>query len=461
MSRSRRSPKRKTKSDKPYLEVHVVDSCDNIMLRAWEDAPVYKRCKELLEHGHCVEISGEFSHHATFGLEARSWDFRPLNATEKVAFMGGSKEVRERQEADFQFIAETVQGLTDPRLRILCEMFLVENGERFRRTAAARSFHHARRGGLVEHTSQMMRSAVALSGVYKKLNRDLLIAGVLFHDSGKLWENHVPEDKFAIEHCERGELLGHINMGIEIVNNLWRQLKANDAFSAWRSFMPSSESVRLHFVAPHRQPPRGDGVRLAGRAEDAGSVRAALHRQSRRQDGDGVQRLHDGADRRAEHLRQGPAAARLPDRAAQAVSDGERSHRRLAGRAGGTRARPGLNGCGPRFRVVMPTASTPAAKFIEDAVNHPEWLKIIETGQADAVVKLAQENGFECSLDDLKQAAKDLLAGTPEREGEGHPDKKETDDAAAGMSDLANDTGYGNDTGYAALYGVAGVILKM
>ena len=239
---------KKTKSDKPYLEVHVVDSCDNIMLRAWEDAPVYKRCKELLEHGHCVEISGEFSHHATFGLEARAWDFRPLTVAEKTAFMGGSKEVRERQEADFQFIAETVQGLTDPRLRILCEMFLVENGDRFRRTAAARSFHHARRGGLVEHTSQMMRAAVALADVYKKLNRDLLIAGVLFHDSGKLWENHVPEDKFAIEHCERGELLGHINMGIEIVNNLWRQLKANDAFAAWKTFAPSSESVRLHLL---------------------------------------------------------------------------------------------------------------------------------------------------------------------------------------------------------------------
>ena len=84
---------KKTKNDKPYLEVHVVDSCDNIMLRAWEDAPVYKRCKELLEHGHCVEISGEFAHHATFGLEARTWDFRPLTATEKTAFMGGSKEV--------------------------------------------------------------------------------------------------------------------------------------------------------------------------------------------------------------------------------------------------------------------------------------------------------------------------------------------------------------------------------
>ena len=245
-----------TKDGEPYLEVHFIDSGDNALLRVWRKASkdaaqasaIYDLCRESLEKGHCVEVNGDFAHHATFGLEARRWTFRHLNDSERAAFMGGSAATRERQEADFQFIAETVQSLVDPRLRILCEMFLVENGDRFRRTAAARSFHHARRGGLVEHTSQMMRSACALAGVYKKLNRDLLIAGVLFHDSGKLWENHVPEDAFGIEHCERGELLGHINMGIEIVNSLWRQLKANDAFAEWKAVVPSSESVRLHLL---------------------------------------------------------------------------------------------------------------------------------------------------------------------------------------------------------------------
>ena len=236
-----------TKDGKPYYEIHFIDSADRILLRAWSDTPIHTQCSTL-ERGHCVELSGEFCHHATYGLEARRWAVRPLGASERTAMMAGPKEVRERQEADFQFIAETVQSINDPRLRILCEMFLVENGDRFRRTAAARSFHHARRGGLVEHTSQMMRSACAIAGVYPKLNRDLLVAGVLFHDSGKLWENHVAEEGFGIEHCERGELLGHINMGIEIVNSLWRQLKADDAFATWKKIEPSSECVRLHLL---------------------------------------------------------------------------------------------------------------------------------------------------------------------------------------------------------------------
>ena len=56
------------------------------------------------------------------------------------------------------------------------------------------------------------------------------------------------ENAFGIEHCERGELLGHISMGIEIVNNLWRQLKANDTLAEWKTLEPSSEAVRLHLL---------------------------------------------------------------------------------------------------------------------------------------------------------------------------------------------------------------------
>ena len=72
------------------------------------------------------------------------------------------------------------------------------------------------------------------------------------------------------------------------------------------------------------------------------------------------------------------------------------------------------------------------------------------------VVSLAKKHGFEVSLEDLKSAAKELLGN-----GQGEPSGKEIDEAASGMSDFQNDTGYGDDTGYAALYGVAGVILKM
>jgi 3'-5' exoribonuclease len=242
-----------TRDGKPFFEVQFIDSRDRVSLRAWSDSPVYALCAALAE-GACVEVSGDFGHHPTFGLEARRWTFRPLAPAEQSALLAGSRDLRERQESDFQFIAETVQALGDPRLRIVCELFLVQHGEAFRRAAAARNYHHARRGGLVEHTAQMLRAAIALAGVYPRLNRDLLLAGVLFHDAGKVWENQVAETGFGVELSARGELLGHINLGLEVVNDLWRQLVAEKAFAAWESLEPGAETVRwhlLHLIASH------------------------------------------------------------------------------------------------------------------------------------------------------------------------------------------------------------------
>ena len=108
----------------------------------------------------------------------------------------------------------------------------------------------------------------------------------------------------------------------------------------------------------------------------------------------------------------------------------------------------------------MPNNSQ-ASKFIEETVNHPDWLKTIESGQSEAVVDLAKANGFEVSLEELKTAASELLSSSQQGQNKTEPTKQEIDEAASGLSDFQNDTGYGDDTGYAALYGVAGVILKM
>jgi 3'-5' exoribonuclease len=161
-------------------------------------------------------------------------------------------------------MAATVRGIGDPRLRALGEAFMTEYGERFKRTAGARSYHHARRGGLVEHTAQMMRLARQIAPLYPQLNLDLLLAGILFHDAGKLWENHLPEDGFTMGYDERGELMGHISIGLELVNSLWRKLQASENAGQWEKLTPSSEDCRLHLLhlisAHHGEPQFGSPV---------------------------------------------------------------------------------------------------------------------------------------------------------------------------------------------------------
>jgi 3'-5' exoribonuclease len=235
------------RNGKPFWELVVADSEAKMTLRAWSDEPAFARCEEL-QPAAFIEISGAFSHTPNFGLDAKGWNCRELTLEERDALLAGPPELRARQEADFRFIEAQAASVGDPRLKALCLLFLAEHGERLRRSAAARQNHHARRGGLVEHVGQMLRTALALAAVYPGLNRDLLIAGVLFHDSGKLWENSMPADGFVMPFDERGEMLGHITIGIELVNSLWRKLLAGSEAKSWSGLRPVNDDVRLHLL---------------------------------------------------------------------------------------------------------------------------------------------------------------------------------------------------------------------
>jgi len=251
-----------TREQQPYCELSLADACDRMTLRVWSDHPAYKACSALTDQDF-VELTGEFHQHSQYGLEARKWTVRPLTAEEKAALLEGPADLRAKQKADAEFIAQTTAAIVDPRLRALGEAFLKEWGDRFRRTAAARNYHHARRGGLVEHTAQMMRVALAIAPLYPQLNLDLLLAGILFHDAGKLWENQLPESGFTMGYDERGELMGHISIGLELVNSLWRKLSAENGES-WKNLAPPSEDVRLHLLhligAHHGEPQFGSPV---------------------------------------------------------------------------------------------------------------------------------------------------------------------------------------------------------
>jgi len=236
-----------TREGKPYCELVLADACDRMTLRVWSDHPDYKAC-DLLQASDFIEVNGDFQQHQQFGLDAKRWTARPLNAPEISDLLAGPPELRAKQSADWNEINESVRAIGDPRLRALCEAFIAEWGDRFRRTAGARSYHHARRGGLVEHTAQMMRLATQIAPLYPQLNLDLLIAGILFHDSGKLWENHLPETGFTMGFDERGELMGHISIGLELVNSLWRKLLGSSETEMWSNLKPASEDVRLHLL---------------------------------------------------------------------------------------------------------------------------------------------------------------------------------------------------------------------
>ena len=233
-----------TKGGKPYFDLVFADSTGSLSLKVWSDSPLHAEAEKLALQS-IVRIDGEWTQNQ-WGMNGSEVSWTPLADEEIADFLAGDPRLRQKQEDDYAEIRHMADGLTDPRLRELCLHFLDTMGDRFRRTAAARKNHHARRGGLVEHVAQMMRVTHAVCGLYPELHRDLMLAGVLFHDCGKLWENSYPETGFGQIHSRYGEMLGHIPLGIELVNKLWHDLFTDP--EAYAHVKPSSEDVRLHLL---------------------------------------------------------------------------------------------------------------------------------------------------------------------------------------------------------------------
>lgn len=239
---------KQTQQGKPYFEMKLTDGTDSILWRVFDSNPAFDAVRQLPRSNAWIELAGQWIDTGKYGLEAKNAELRRLNADEVQALLMGTEEMRLAHAVDYGEITSRIASIADPRLKGLSLLFLEKFGERFRRTAAAREFHHARRGGLVEHVAQMMRAAAAICSVYPKLNADLMIAGVLFHDCGKLWETAYADNSFSMPYQLSGEMLGHIPLGLELLNKLWRELIDSPEATGWMHIEPASDLVRLHLL---------------------------------------------------------------------------------------------------------------------------------------------------------------------------------------------------------------------
>ncbi len=241
-----RRVERETKTGKPFYEIFLVDGTGEMKLKVWDNRPQFGALQEIAD-GSLLRFSGEWTQNQ-YGLDSGKWDMRRLNETEGAEFLAGDPETKARQDGDWADIERMLGEVADPRLHEVCAEFVRQYGDRFRRSAAARKNHHARRGGLVEHVAQMMRAAEAMCSVYTALNRDLLVTGVLFHDCGKMWENNYPEVGFTQPFSLPGEMLGHIPLGIEAVNKLWRDMMEKPCAEGWKELEPATADIHLHVL---------------------------------------------------------------------------------------------------------------------------------------------------------------------------------------------------------------------
>lgn len=118
----------------------------------------------------------------------------------------------------------TANGFKQESLRYITSTLLDKRAITFQNSPAGRSHHHAYIGGLITHTYRMYKAALAVCEVYPELNKELLLAGVLLHDIGKVDEFVYSKTGMVSDYTDVGNMLGHLNIGVAKVYALAEEL---------------------------------------------------------------------------------------------------------------------------------------------------------------------------------------------------------------------------------------------
>lgn len=226
-----------TKAGKPYLVLKLADKTGQAEGRVWDldDARVSKD----FERGDVVKVRGVVSFY-NGQAQVKVEQLRKAKAEEidKSDFMPATAYDVDTLWAE---LTGFVESFTDSHLKLLLTTLLNDEkvGGKFREAPAAKQLHHAWLGGLLEHVVSLLRLADRVAPSYPILHRDLLLTGVILHDIGKLqelaWES-------GFEYTVPGVLLGHIQMGVELVG------KTMDSIP---DFPPRLRTLVLHMILSH------------------------------------------------------------------------------------------------------------------------------------------------------------------------------------------------------------------
>jgi len=114
----------------------------------------------------------------------------------------------------WQELQSRIAAVGTPALRDLLQQMTTTHADRLRIWPAAQAVHHAYRGGLLEHILKIIEGVSFMADAYGA-NKDLLVAGAILHDIGKLEElSYGVTTDYSVE----GNLVGHITIGARMVH---------------------------------------------------------------------------------------------------------------------------------------------------------------------------------------------------------------------------------------------------
>lgn len=224
----------------PYLSIELGDRTGSFGCTVFSDGAAYEAVRGA-EEGTVLRIEGKIdTYQGRLSPKLTRASLVPPSELESPEVIANLVELPpEDPAALWRELNQFVDSIVHPELRATVRNVMEDIGDSFRTAPAAISVHHAYRHGLLEHTTHMARACKALLPLYREVDPDLAMAGVILHDTGKTIEY---EGAMAAKKSRRGILQGHVVLGYQLVRK-----------GALKARLDSDRTERLeHIILSHQ-----------------------------------------------------------------------------------------------------------------------------------------------------------------------------------------------------------------
>ncbi len=228
--------RRRTRNGAAYLALELADASGRVEARVWNDVELLD---QRFDEGDAVHVLGRVER---FGgrLQIQVRAVEPAEETDPASLTPALRRDLDELDGFFDYLASEI---THEGLAAVVGSFVrdAEVRRALRSLPAAGSDgHHGYAGGLLEHTVGVATLCRETAQLHQRLRYDLLLAAALLHDVGRIRELGGGP---AFRQTEEGRLLGHVHLGLRMVEERSRDLD------------PSVLAELLHPVASHHDRP--------------------------------------------------------------------------------------------------------------------------------------------------------------------------------------------------------------
>lgn len=231
-----------TNTGSPYLSVTLQDKSGTIEAKIWAATP---EDEELYVVGNIVNIVGDVNNYRdALQLKIQSGELMYLEPEQVSQFVPSSPYTMDELKVRLDtYLASFKEG----DLKELVNTLIKKHYSEFLIYPAAVKNHHEFAGGLAHHTLDMADLGEAIAKLYPQLDRDLLIAGILVHDLGKVIELSGP---VLPKYTDVGKLIGHISLCAAEILATAKELNTNEEIATLLTHMVLAHHGKMEYGSP-------------------------------------------------------------------------------------------------------------------------------------------------------------------------------------------------------------------